>query len=107
MSNNIESKIRPTANKGNSQIKLIDFPAKQCSTPTFNRNPEITMQIDDLDSTATEANGLVRGLLQAFISLGLEAEMDAHLGHTKGDREGKAVPGSDNYRNGSYLKRLI
>ena len=32
--------------------------------------------------------------------------MDAHLGYSKGDREGKAIAGGDNYRNGSYVKKV-
>ena len=52
-----------------------------------------------------DANDLVRGLLQALVTRGLEAEMDAHLGYSKGDREGKAIAGGDNYRNGCYVKK--
>ena len=37
---------------------------------------------------------------------GLEAEMDAHLGYSKGDREAKTAAGGDNYRNGSYIKKV-
>ena len=70
-------------------------------------NPEIAKLIDELGTTATDANNLVRGLLQASVTRGLEAEMDAHLGYSKGDREDKAIAGGDNYRNGSYVKRLI
>ena len=70
-------------------------------------NPEIAKLIDELGTTATDANDLVRGLLQASVTRGLEAEMDAHLGYSKGDREAKAAGGGDNYRNGSYVKRLI
>ena len=70
-------------------------------------NPEIAKLIDELGSTATDANDLVRGLLQASVTRGLEAEMDAHLGYSKGDREGKATAGGDNYRNGSYVKKAI
>lgn len=70
-------------------------------------NPEIAKLIDELGTTATDANDLVRGLLQASVTRGLEAEMDAHLGYSKGDREAKSAGGGDNYRNGSYVKRLI
>ena len=70
-------------------------------------NPELAKLIDELGLTATDANDLVRGLLQASVTRGLEAEMDAHLGYSKGDREAKAAGGGDNYRNGSYVKRLI
>jgi len=69
-------------------------------------NPEIAKLIDELGSTATDANDLVRGLLQASVTRGLEAEMDAHLGYSKGDREAKAAGGGDNYRNGSYVKKV-
>ena len=67
---------------------------------------KISKLIDELGSTATDANDLVRGLLQASITRGLEAEMDAHLGYSKGDREAKAAAGCDNYRNGSYVKKV-
>lgn len=69
-------------------------------------NPEIAKLIDALGTTATDANDLVRGLLQASVTRGLEAEMDAHLGYSKGDREAKAAGGGDNYRNGSYVKKV-
>ncbi|AHI20806.1 IS256 family transposase [Corynebacterium casei] len=69
-------------------------------------NPEIAKLIDELGTTATDANDLVRGLLQASVTRGLEAEMDAHLGYSKGDREAKAAGGGDNYRNGSYVKKV-
>lgn len=46
-------------------------------------NPEIAKLIDDLGTTATDANDLVRGLLQVSVTRGLEAEMDSHLGFPK------------------------
>lgn len=69
-------------------------------------NPEIAKLIDELGTTATDANDLVRGLLQASVTRGLEAEKDAHLGYARGDREAKAAGGGDNYRNGSYVKKV-
>ena len=49
-------------------------------------NPEIAKLIDDLGTSTTDANDLVRGMLQASITRGLNAEMDAHLGYESGDR---------------------
>ena len=49
-------------------------------------NPEIAKLIDDLGTSTTDANDLVRGMLQASITRGLNAEMDAHLGYEYGDR---------------------
>ncbi|CAB0660641.1 IS256 family transposase [Corynebacterium diphtheriae] len=52
------------------------------------------------------SNDLVRGMLQASITRGLNAEMDAYLGYQSGDREAKAAGGIDNYCNGTYLKTV-
>ena len=65
-------------------------------------NPDIAKLIDDLGTSTTDANDLVRGMLQASITRGLNAEMDAHLGYESGDRSGKAAARTDNHRNGSY-----
>lgn len=69
-------------------------------------NPEIAKLIDELSTCTTDANDLVRGMLQASITRGLNAEMDAHLGYQAGDRDGKAAVGTDNYRNGRYPKTV-
>ena len=69
-------------------------------------NPEIAKLIDDLGTSTTDANDLVRGMLQASITRGLNAEMDAHLGYESGDRSAKAAAGTDNHRNGSYPKTV-
>ena len=53
-----------------------------------------------------DANDLVRGMLQASITRGLNAEMDAHLGYESGDRNAKAIAETDNYRNGTYSKTV-
>ena len=45
-------------------------------------------------------------MLQASITRGLNAEMDAHLGYESGDRSAKAAARTDNYRNGSYPKTV-
>ena len=50
----------------------------------------IAKLIDELGTSTTDANDLVRGMLQASITRGLNAEMDAHLGYQAGDRGGKA-----------------
>lgn len=69
-------------------------------------NPAIVKLIDELSTSTTDANELVRGMLQASITRGLNAEMNTHLGYQVGDRDGKAAVGTDNYRNGSYPKTL-
>lgn len=69
-------------------------------------NPEIANLIDDLGTSTTDANDLVRGMLQASITRGLNAEMDAHLGYQSGDREAKTAAGADNHRNGTYPKTV-
>ena len=62
--------------------------------------------IDELGTSTTDANDLVRGMLQASITRGLNAEMDTHLGYASGDRAAKATVGTDNYRNGTYPKTV-
>lgn len=69
-------------------------------------NLEVAAMIRELGTSTTDANDLVRGLLQATINSGLEAEMDAHLGYEHSDREGKARSGTANSRNGSYPKTV-
>lgn len=49
--------------------------------------------IDELGTSTTDANDLVRGMLQASITRGLNAEMDTHLGYASGDRAAKATVG--------------
>ena len=49
--------------------------------------------IDELGTSTTDANDLVRGMLQASITRGLNAEMDAHLGYASGDSPAKATVG--------------
>lgn len=69
-------------------------------------NPDVAAMIRELGTSTSDANDLVRGLLQATINSGLEAEMDAHLGYEHSDREGKARSGTANSRNGSYPKTV-
>ena len=69
-------------------------------------NPEIAKLIDELGTSTTDANDLVRGMLQASITRGLNAEMDAHLGYGPGDRDAKAAVGTNNHRNGTYSKTV-
>ena len=45
-------------------------------------------------------------MLQASITRGLNAEMDAHLAYPSGDRDAKTAAGTDNYRNGTYSKTV-
>ncbi len=49
-------------------------------------NPEIAKLIDELGTSTTDANDLVRGMLQASITRGLNAQMDTHFGYQTGDR---------------------
>lgn len=69
-------------------------------------NPEIAKLIDELGMSTTDANDLVRGMLQVSITRGLNAEMDAHLGYGPGDRDVKAAVGTDNHCNGTYSKTV-
>src|SRR5699024_11857153 len=60
-----------------------------------------------LSTSADDASDLVKGLLQASINAGLQAEMDAHLGYGHADRKAKArveTAQESNYRNGTYTK---
>ena len=72
-------------------------------------NPELASLISELSTSADDASELVKGLLQASINAGLQAEMDAHLGYGHSDRKAKAqvetVQGG-NHRNGSYTKTV-
>lgn len=54
-------------------------------------NPEIAKLIDELGSEASDANDLVRGMLQASNTRGLNAQMDQHLGYSGDDRVGKTA----------------
>ena len=65
-------------------------------------NPGIAKLIDDLGTSTTDAIDLVRGMLQASITSGLNTEMDAHLGYEPGYRSAKAAAGTVNHHNGSY-----
>ena len=69
-------------------------------------NPEMAKLIDELGTSTTDANDLVRGMLQASISRRLNAEMDTHLGYASGDSPAKATARTDNYRNGTYPKTV-
>src|SRR5699024_4748021 len=45
-------------------------------------NPELAKLIGELSTSTDNASDLVKGLLQASINAGLQAEMDVHLGYT-------------------------
>ena len=53
-------------------------------------NPELASLISELSTTADDASDLVKGLLQASINAGLQAEIDAHLRYGHADRKAKA-----------------
>lgn len=72
-------------------------------------NPELASLISELSTSADDASDLVKGLLQASINAGLQAEMDAHLGYSHSDRKSKArveAAQESNHRNGSYTKTV-
>lgn len=72
-------------------------------------NPELTSLISELSTTVNDACDLVKGLLWASINAGLQAEMDAHLGHSHADRKAKGrvkTAQESNHRNGSYTKTV-
>lgn len=69
-------------------------------------NPEVAQLIKELACQATDANDLVRSMLQSGLQAALQAEMDAHLGYQKGDRDTKNAQGGTNCRNGSYSKTV-
>ena len=95
------TKVSPKNNY--DQDKVNEISAKLMS------NPEIVKLIGELSTSTDDASDLVKGLLQASINAGLQAEMNAHLGYEHSDRKGKAQIGSAsgaNYRNGSYTKTV-
>ncbi len=53
-------------------------------------NPELARLIGELSTSTDEASELVKGLLQASINAGLQAEMDAHLGYGHSERKTKS-----------------
>ena len=53
-------------------------------------NPELASLIGELSTSTDDASELLRGLLQASVNAGLQAEMDAHLGYEHSDRTAKA-----------------
>lgn len=68
-------------------------------------NLKLSSLISELSTSADDASELVKGLLQASINAGLQAEMDAHLGYGHSDRKAKAQVGpthGNNHRNGAY-----
>ena len=72
-------------------------------------NPELASLISELSTSADDASELVKGLLQASINAGLQAEMDAHLGYSHSDRKTKAqveTAQESNHCNGSYTKTV-
>lgn len=95
------TKVSPKKNY--DQDKVNEISAKLMD------NPELAKLIGELSTSTDDASDLVKGLLQASINAGLQAEMDAHLGYEHSDRKGKAQMDSasaGNYRNGSYTKTV-
>lgn len=62
-------------------------------------NPNPAKLIHELGESTSDANKLVRGLLQSAINTGLNAEMDTHLSYDHRDRAGKGTAGQANRRN--------
>ena len=50
---------------------------------------ELAKLIGELSTSTDDASELVKGLVQASINAGLQAEMDAHLGYEHSDRIAK------------------
>ncbi|MBG9357840.1 IS256-like element IS1132 family transposase, partial [Corynebacterium diphtheriae] len=89
--------------KGHDPNRVNEISAK------LMENPEIAELIGELSTSTDDASDLVKGLLQASINAGLQAEMDAHLGYAHSDRTAKAqlgTPDGGNHRNGSYTKTV-
>lgn len=89
--------------KGHDRSRVNEISAK------LMENPEIAELIGELSASTDDASDLVKGLLQASIIAGLQAEMDAHLGYAHSDRTAKAqlnTPDSGNHRNGSCTKTV-
>ncbi|WJY67004.1 IS256 family transposase [Corynebacterium auris] len=89
--------------KGHDPSRVNEISAK------LMENPEIAALIGELSTSVDDASDLVKGLLQASINAGLQAEMDAHLGYGHSDRAAKAQvspSNGDNHRNGSYTKTV-
>lgn len=51
--------------------------------------------------------GFIPALLKAGLEGGLQAELSEHLGYEPGDRDEKALSGSENMRNGSTPKTVL
>lgn len=62
--------------------------------------------IDELGTSTTGANDLVRGMLHASPTRRLNAEMDTHLGYASGDSPAKATGDTDNYCNSAHPKTV-
>gem|GEM_PF-2548116 len=65
--------------------------------------------IGELSTSTDDASELVKGLLQASINAGLQAEMDEHLGYGHSDRKAKVqveTAHGSNHRNGAYTKTV-
>ncbi|WJY68827.1 Transposase, Mutator family [Corynebacterium auris] len=89
--------------KGHDPSRVNEISAK------LMENPEIAALIGELSTSVDDASDLVKGLLQASINAGLQAEMDAHLGYGHSDRAAKAQvspSNGGNHRNGSYTKTV-
>ena len=71
------------------------------------QHPELMSLIQEMAISSADIGEFARTVVQLGINATLQAEMDAHLGYTAGDRATKATSGaSDNYRNGSYTKTV-
>ncbi len=92
-----------TTKKNHDQDKVNEISEK------LMENPELAKLIGELSTSTGDASDLVKGLLQASINAGLQAEMDAHLGYRHSDRKMKAQvepTQGGNHRNGSYTKTV-
>ena len=70
-----------TTKKNHDQDKVNEISEK------LMENPELAKLIGELSTSTGDASDLVKGLLQASINAGLQAEMDAHVGYRHSDRK--------------------
>ena len=77
----------PTVAKRNAE----DSAKIKATWEKFLAHTELAELVSELGVSTTDAGDLVRGLLQASINTALKAEMDAHLGYKRGDRESKTT----------------
>ena len=81
-----------TTKKNHDQDKVNEISEK------LMENPELAKLIGQLSTSTGDASDLVKGLLQASITAGLQAEMDEHLGYAHSDHSAKAQLNTPGWR---------